>query len=192
MSYQRQWFDEHDFLRMRVQQNDLPGAQPFGGGGSFMDLSQDALQEEAENSYWRNMYPSRMRRIQECVEDECDKMDYDGSAMYDEYPDRITLYRIGSNIYRLLMEEELFAEPEEMEEEEIADDELYEMNQLRGPGPVRPPRPPHPPRPYPPHPPRPPHRPGNNWLRDAIDVLLYQEMCKRRKCHRDNRRRYWF
>ena len=35
----------------------------------------------------------------EYVEEECDKMEYEGSIMYDEYPDKVLLYRTAAEIY---------------------------------------------------------------------------------------------
>ena len=42
----------------------------------------------------KGMYPKEVRSIQELVEDECDKMEYEGSLMFDEYPDKVMLDRI--------------------------------------------------------------------------------------------------
>ena len=38
------------------------------------------------------------RKIQEKVEEECDLQDYEGSRLYDEYPDRFMLYHLGRKI----------------------------------------------------------------------------------------------
>lgn len=47
----------------------------------------------------KGMYPKEVRAIQELVEDECDKMEYEGSLMFDEYPDRVMVNRIVKRIY---------------------------------------------------------------------------------------------
>ncbi len=47
----------------------------------------------------KGMYPKEVRSIQEMVEDECDKMEYEGSLMFDEYPDRLMVNRIVKRIY---------------------------------------------------------------------------------------------
>ena len=46
----------------------------------------------------KSYYPETARRIQEKVEEECDLLDYEGSRMYDEYPDRYMLYHLGKKI----------------------------------------------------------------------------------------------
>ena len=41
--------------------------------------------------YFRSMYPGRVKELQLIVAGECDKMDYEGSPIYDEYPDRLMM-----------------------------------------------------------------------------------------------------
>ncbi|NLY48776.1 MAG: hypothetical protein GX059_07120 [Clostridiales bacterium] len=50
-------------------------------------------------NYFTRLYPNTARRILNEVNDECDKLEYDGSVMFDEYPDRVTLDRIVDRIY---------------------------------------------------------------------------------------------
>lgn len=165
------------------------------------------LDEEAEMEYWNSMYPERMKKIQRYVEEAVEAEDYSGSFIYDEYPDRNRIYRMEEAIYEAMKKDGRW---EEEEREETG--ELYEMEAWRRPGrqpmppggpgpevPPPPPRPPMPPRPHrppaPPRPPvppmppgpspRPPRPPKRNWLRDAISVLLYQEL-RRRRCRSRN------
>lgn len=68
----------------------------------------NAFLEEAE--YERDcqrlqeMYPKDARKIQALVSEECDKMEYEGSMMFDEYPDRFMIRMICRNIYRDYLE----------------------------------------------------------------------------------------
>ena len=169
-------------------------------------------------------------KLQQYIDEVCDKMDYNGSVMYDEFPDKVTLRRISNNIYEMLLNDGVISEEEndvnddnvdneteeennEYEDDDDSDASFYknmmnlESNQLRppfGPEPGRPPRPPYPPfGPGPGRPPRPPYPPfgpgperpprpqkppvcnGNNCIADIVDVLLFNEM-HRRRC-RDNR-----
>lgn len=41
--------------------------------------------------YFKSMYPSGARRLQQYVEEVCDEMEYEGSPIFDEYPDRILI-----------------------------------------------------------------------------------------------------
>ncbi len=48
-------------------------------------------QQEKEFQMIKTYYPETALKIQEKVEEVCDHMDYPGSPIYDEYPDRATL-----------------------------------------------------------------------------------------------------
>jgi hypothetical protein len=47
----------------------------------------------------KQLYPDTARRLQSEIDDECDQLEYDGSAMFDEYPDRVFIDRIVDRIY---------------------------------------------------------------------------------------------
>ena len=51
----------------------------------------EKMQEE-EYKLMKSYYPAASRLIQERVEAACEAMDYEGSRMYDEYPDKFMLY----------------------------------------------------------------------------------------------------
>ena len=42
---------------------------------------------------FQELYPLLARQIQPLVEEECDRMEYDGSFMFDEYPDKNLIQR---------------------------------------------------------------------------------------------------
>lgn len=47
----------------------------------------------AEADYLRSLYPVSAKKNQILAEEACDLLEYPGSPMYDEYPDREFLYR---------------------------------------------------------------------------------------------------
>jgi hypothetical protein len=49
--------------------------------------------------HMKRLYPRIVRSIEPYVKDECDKLEYDGSIMFDEYPDQVTIDRIVDRIY---------------------------------------------------------------------------------------------
>ena len=51
---------------------------------------------------FRELYPALARQIQPLVEEECDRMEYDGSFMFDEYPDQLQIRRVSRRIYSKL------------------------------------------------------------------------------------------
>ena len=53
----------------------------------------------SEMDYLRGIYPSAAKRKQVLAEEACDLLEYPGSPMYDEYPDRVLLYKVSADIY---------------------------------------------------------------------------------------------
>lgn len=49
--------------------------------------------------YMKQLYPGTAKTIQSEINNECDQMEYDGSVMFDEYPDKVYLERIIDRIY---------------------------------------------------------------------------------------------
>lgn len=98
--------------------------------------------QEDEFNLMKSYYPEAARKIQEKVENECQLLDYEGSRLYDEYPDKYMLYRLSQR---------------------IQDDVRPEMTaQGMAPG----------------------------FLDDLVQVLLYQEI-SRRRCRRHRCRRFY-
>ncbi|MCI8773724.1 MAG: hypothetical protein HFI50_07290 [Lachnospiraceae bacterium] len=48
--------------------------------------------------YLQQMYPSEAKRYQKIIAGMLDQMDYEGSCIYDEYPDKWQLYRLTQTI----------------------------------------------------------------------------------------------
>lgn len=133
------------------------------------------MEYEKDMERMKELYPREVRQLQEMVERRCDEMEYEGSRMYDENPDRYMLER---EAQRLL-------------------EEFLRQNPQYGnltPPPSRPM-----PRPEPPMgpPPRPmPRREeelevqqyggrrDDTWLRSLIGILFHDEIYRRRCRHR--------
>lgn len=101
----------------------------------------ERIQEE-EFNLMKSYYPDIARKIQEKVEEECQRLDYEGSRLYDEYPDKYMLYHLGRKIREEMMPE--------MSAQEVS----------------------------------------GGLLDDLVQVLLYQEI-SRRRCRRHRCRRYF-
>ena len=56
--------------------------------------------------YVKEMYPVAFMTIQDWVERECDKQEFAGSLMFDEYPDKLGVLQMVNNIFRQIKEEE--------------------------------------------------------------------------------------
>ena len=66
----------------------------------------DERKERQDVEYMKSMYPDEVKRILPFVEDECDRMEYEGSMIYDEYPDKYMIYHLSCKI-RESMEPEI-------------------------------------------------------------------------------------
>lgn len=60
------------------------------------------LENERDRKYLKELYPQRISEINGYIEDECDKLEYEGSPMFAEYPDREVVRGIARDIYNKL------------------------------------------------------------------------------------------
>lgn len=68
--------------------------------------------------YLQEMYPKQAKDLQKRIAAVLDKLDYEGSMLYDEYPDKWQLYRLTDTVVRMLQREEDEKEtPEQITEE---------------------------------------------------------------------------
>ncbi len=56
--------------------------------------------------YLQQLYPNDVKRFQKRISEILDKADYEGSMIYDEYPDRCSLQALAQSICRVLEQEE--------------------------------------------------------------------------------------
>ncbi len=56
--------------------------------------------------YLQQMYPMQAKRLQKRVVEVVDTMDYEGSLLYDEFPDKWQLYRLAQSVVVILKQEE--------------------------------------------------------------------------------------
>lgn len=154
-------------------------AYPFYGYDNAEELDKDV-------DYMKNLYSRTLKMIQKEVDEECDKLEYEGSCMFDTFPDQVHLGTIIDTIYDRL------SNNMNMNLEMNTDSTFIQMEQLNTPPmPCRGPFCPPPPRPSrPPRPPKPDNRPDGrpDWFRDLISSLLYNEMVHRRRRYRSRNR----
>lgn len=163
-------YNQEQFFRMQM---DVP-KMPFYMSYPMQNLYLTEMEYEKDMERMKELYPKEVKTILSYVEDECDKMEYEGSLMFDEYPDRLMLEQVAERIYRNVAGEEKNVEAEQY---------WGGMNPPPGPG-MPPPPPPGPGMPPPPPP------GGRNDMRSLIGVLLNNEMYRRRCRHR-RCRRWW-
>lgn len=113
----------------------------------------DERRERMDYEYMKSMYPDIAKKLLPYIEDECDRMEFEGSMIYDEYPDRLQLMLIGRRLLDNARKDKVFSELE-----------------------------------------RETGKKGNkdrNWIQDFIQVMLYQEIYKRRCDYRKCQRKYY-
>ena len=139
-------------------------------------------QDEEDLARMKELYPARIREILAEVERACDTMEYEGSIMFDEMPEKQRILDMADGIRRK-MEGQM--EKWEQEQSRLQEEDIYVMNHEYGVSQRRPPQPPPGPSrpPMPPQPPRP-----SDWFGDLVQVLLQNEMYHRRCRHRSCRR----
>ena len=71
-----------------------PDFYPFYATQGSPGFYNEEREQEKEFDLMRSYYPDTARRIQEKAEAQCQLLDYEGSRLYDEYPDRFMLYHI--------------------------------------------------------------------------------------------------
>ena len=189
-------YKQEQFIRM--QQYQYAPQMPFYMSYPVQNIYMTEMEYERDMERMKELYPEDVKRIQQLVEEECDKLEYEGSMMFDEYPDRVMLKVICDRIYQIAAQpqSQLQNESEPESESEVVQTESldYRWNPGRPPGPPPgpgwppPPPPPGPGWPPPPGPGRPPS--GSSGLGNLIEVLLYNEMYQRR-CRHNRCRRWW-
>ena len=154
---------------------------PFYMAYPMQNLYMMEMEYEKDMERMKELYPREVQQLQQMVERRCDQMEYDGSRIYDENPDRF------------MLEEEV---------RRILEQFLRENPQYRDMGQM-------PPRPMMPRPedmgqmPERPFMPRQEdleaqqrydyevpWLRSLIGILFHDEIYRRRCRHR-RCRRWW-
>ena len=116
---------------------------------------EDERAERMDYEYLRSMYPEIPKTILPYVEEECDRMAYENSMIYDKYPDKLQLRLMCGRICADIKKHEKLSRNESMREL------LNDMEQ------------------------------GGKWLRDLTEVMLYQELFRRRSGQRRSARRFY-
>lgn len=74
--------------------------------------------EVKDLEYLKEMYPKTTQRIQQVIEEECDRQEYEGSILFDQYPDKLGIMRMVNRVYDIMRMES------PMEEQSNYDDSM--------------------------------------------------------------------
>ena len=86
--------------RNSYQGNPMERPEPFFAAQPLWGRSMEEQQEARERQRMQSYYSRTASDLQRLVEAECDRMDYRGSMMYDEFPDRLMMEHTCRNIAR--------------------------------------------------------------------------------------------
>ena len=78
----------------------------FYDENSTYELLENFEDEVGDILYLKELYPTSFARLQMIIDDECDKLEYDGSIMFDEYPDKERLRVLEKEIYAKIKEQQ--------------------------------------------------------------------------------------
>lgn len=128
--------------------------------GQPMMVPEDRILEDLE--YLQQMYPTYAKRYQSVISNVVDKIDYDNSFIYDQYPDKFTLQRMVVSVMAVIKaNEEKAGNRENSAQGETVDDNTLTENA--------------------------PWKEKEPWIRELVTVLIYNEiLMRRRKKHEKN------
>ena len=95
-------FNQRDYFFQMQQLRQMPYSLMY----PYPDLYMSEMETERDLQYLQQMYPADAKRMQKKVEEELDKLEYEGSMMYDEYPDRVSMLLICDRIEKALARED--------------------------------------------------------------------------------------
>ena len=150
-------YNQEQFFRAQF---DVP-KMPFYMSYPMQNLYLTEMEYEKDMDRMKELYPKEVGRIVECVEDECDRMEYEGSLMFDEYPDKFMMEHLCRKIEQEVLKEEEGNTPVLIIEETCQGGQGSCGNRRQEEG-----------------------------LRDLIGVILFNEMFRRRSRHRRQKRFY--
>ena len=78
---------------------------PFYMTYPMQNLYETEMEYERDMQRMKELYPKEVKRILVCIEDQCDEMEYEGSIMYDESPDRLMIEKLVDRIYEKMKAE---------------------------------------------------------------------------------------
>lgn len=89
---------------------------PFYAAYPYMFGMDQERDQERDMQVMKSFYSRTAAAIQNLVEQECDRMEYDGSMMFDEYPDKLMMELLARKIEEQYLDQ---TENGEMETEEM-------------------------------------------------------------------------
>lgn len=165
-------YNDDRMERMQVDySNDFYPKIPFYMTYPMQSMYLTEMEYEKDMERMKQYYPAETKEIMELVEQRLDQLEYEGSRIYDEEPDRLMIQMEIDGIYRKLSEVQ--KKKENRIEGNMQAASYFEMVPASIAGETMTTQ---------------ERECGNPWLCSMIGVLFGAEMCKRRCRHRRCRR----
>ncbi|MCI8969152.1 MAG: hypothetical protein HFH75_16535 [Lachnospiraceae bacterium] len=135
------------------------GYQGYGQWAQPGIVSEDRILEDLE--YLQQMYPTYARKYQNTIGSVVDKMDYDGSFIYDQYPDKLTIQRMVESVVAIIRTNEETASGDQVQgaQPNVAGSDMTDRALTE----------------------QAPWREKEPWIRELVTVLTYYEILARRR-----------
>lgn len=135
------------------------GYQGYGQWAQPGIVSEDRILEDLE--YLQQMYPTYARKYQNTIGSVVDKMDYDGSFIYDQYPDKLTIQRMVESVVAVIRtnEETASGDQEQGAQPNVAGSDMTDRALTEQAS----------------------WREKEPWIRELVTVLTYYEILARRR-----------
>lgn len=91
-----------------VMRQHLPFYMTYGIQYPGQNIWDDDYLLQRDYDYMKSVYPDNAKRIMPLIEEECDRLEYRGSMMFDEYPDQLQLRLLCNRIYRKMNSEDAY------------------------------------------------------------------------------------
>lgn len=78
---------------------------PFYMTYPIQNLYMTEMEYERDMERMKELYPGEVKRLQKLVEQRCNEMEYEGSRMYDENPDRMMLEEEAERLLERFLQE---------------------------------------------------------------------------------------
>lgn len=131
------------------------GYQGYGQWAQPGMIPEDRMLEDLE--YLQQMYPTYARKYQSTISGFVDRMDYDGSFIYDQYPDKMSIGRMVTGVMAVIKaneEKDEAGADDDDRNRDVTEKTLTEHA---------------------------PWKEKEPWIRELVTVLMYYEILTRRK-----------
>lgn len=146
--------NSHDYKSLCIEYTKLVGGDsmmnkmPYYVAYPDVEYVDEDKMRRRDAEYMKSMYPKMAKIVIPFVEEECDRLEYEGSLIYDAYPDKLMLGLMCGRVTR-----------RSLEELDTRGQFLDDSSRI--------------------------------WFREMVEVLVYQEISKRREIWRKNKRRWY-